>query len=290
MLVMKSARARIMKVRNWSDSMFRIGEFASLNRVSTKLLRHYDAIGLLKPEQIDTDSGYRYYSATQIAVLNRIMALKDLGFSLTEISGLLKENLSAEEMIGILKSRQNQIRKAIAAENERLGRIDRLVILFKQEVGMMNYDIVVKPVEGFRVASLRGIIGHYGEQGPLWEKLGEHLRKHHAKIMPGCFVTYYGEIEGRGIDAEVVEPIDRDIPAGDGIKVELLPDVEKMAAVVHKGPYESLNIAYAAITRWMEENGYRITGQVREIYLKGDWDSDNSNEYVTEIQLPVTKD
>jgi len=269
--------------------MFRIGEFARLNRVSAKLLRYYDEIGLLKPEQIDGFTGYRNYSAAQIPTLNRIIAFKDLGFSLSEISGLLRNNLSSEEMIGILKSRKVQIEKSIDDEKGRLDRLEKLITLFNQEVESMNYDIVIKEVDSFRVASLRGVMKDYSDQGQMWEELVAHIEKYNAKILPGCFVSYYGELDENGIEAEVFEPIDRSIPSTDRIKVHFMPAVEKMACLVHQGPYENLKLAYVAITGWIEDNGYRIIGNEREIYLKGEWNSDSPEEYVTEIQFPVEK-
>ena len=67
--------------------MFTIGDFARHGRVSVRMLRHYDAIGLLRPARVDPASGYRYYAADQLARLNRIIALKDLGFTLATGAG-----------------------------------------------------------------------------------------------------------------------------------------------------------------------------------------------------------
>ena len=69
--------------------MFTIGEFARLAGVSVRTLRHYDDIGLLRPVTVDPDTGYRGYSAEQLGRLNRVMALKDLGLSLTQARRLL---------------------------------------------------------------------------------------------------------------------------------------------------------------------------------------------------------
>ena len=70
--------------------MLTIGDFARHGRVSVRMLRHYDAIGLLRPAHVDPRSGYRFYSADQLARLNRVIALKDLGFTLAEIRELLE--------------------------------------------------------------------------------------------------------------------------------------------------------------------------------------------------------
>lgn len=69
--------------------MFRIGEFSKIAQVSGRLLRYYDEIGLLSPQSIDPETGYRYYSARQLPRLNRILVLKELGLSLEHIAHLL---------------------------------------------------------------------------------------------------------------------------------------------------------------------------------------------------------
>jgi DNA-binding transcriptional MerR regulator len=81
--------------------MFSIGEFARHGRVSVRMLRHYDAIGLLRPASVDSDSGYRFYQAGQLAELNRIIALKDLGFTLGQVQAILAEQVSAAELRGM---------------------------------------------------------------------------------------------------------------------------------------------------------------------------------------------
>ena len=69
--------------------MFKIGEFSKLSRISIRMLRHYDEIGLLVPEETDPWTGYRRYAAAQLMTANRITALRGLGFSLAETAALL---------------------------------------------------------------------------------------------------------------------------------------------------------------------------------------------------------
>ncbi len=61
--------------------MFSIGDFAKHGRVSVRMLRHYDGIGLLRPAHVDPHSGYRSYTGEQLVRLNRVIALKELGFT-----------------------------------------------------------------------------------------------------------------------------------------------------------------------------------------------------------------
>lgn len=76
--------------------MFKIGEFSKMTQVSARMLRHYDKLGLLQPNVVDRFTGYRYYTLEQIPQLNRLLALKDLGFSLNEIAHLLSTQVSVE--------------------------------------------------------------------------------------------------------------------------------------------------------------------------------------------------
>ena len=90
------------------------------------------------------------------------------------------------------------------------------------------------------------------------------------------------------VDAEIIEPIVGDLDGNDRIKVRNLESVEQMACVVHKGSYQTISFAYNTLTKWIQENGYTISGPQRELYLKGEWDSESAEDYITEIQVPVT--
>src|SRR5687768_5423037 len=104
--------------------MFKIGEFSQLSRVSVRMLRHYDQLGLLKPSRTDNFTNYRYYSADQLPRLNRILALRDLGFSLEQIGNLLDEELPAEQLMGMLKLKRAEIEQQMQVEQLRMARLE----------------------------------------------------------------------------------------------------------------------------------------------------------------------
>lgn len=104
--------------------MYSIGEFARHGRVSVRMLRHYDAIGLLRPACVDPGTGYRFYQAGQLAELNRIIALKNLGFTLQQVEAILAEKVSVAELRGMLRLRRAEIRAQIGAETTRLARVE----------------------------------------------------------------------------------------------------------------------------------------------------------------------
>jgi DNA-binding transcriptional MerR regulator len=90
--------------------MLKIGEFSKFGQVSVKTSRYYDSLGLLTPQMIDPITGDRYYSFDLLPRLNRILALKEFGFSLEQIDQLLNNDLTAEQLRGMLRLKQAEIR------------------------------------------------------------------------------------------------------------------------------------------------------------------------------------
>jgi DNA-binding transcriptional MerR regulator len=136
--------------------MFSIGEFARHGRVSVRMLRHYDAIGLLRPASVDAASGYRFYQASQLAELNRIIALKDLGFTLHQVQAILAEQVSAAELRGMLKLRRAEIHAQIEAETARLARVEARLLTIEDEARVPVDGVVIKRLAPVRVGELTG--------------------------------------------------------------------------------------------------------------------------------------
>ena len=280
--------------------MIRIGDFSKLSRVPVKTLRYYDEVGLLKPVEVDAFTGYRLYEYSQLSTLNRILALKELGFSLEEIGHLLDDDLSAEQMRGMLKLREAEARQRMQQEAERLERIEVRLRQIEQEKCMSKYEVVIKSAEQIKVASVRDVVPTPPDQGPMWEELGGYLALNHVRPSGACFTLYYDdEFKERDWDLEVCEQIDVDLSdstlapdasAGERIKVRTLPAVDSLACTIHHGPFVTIGEAYNALGQWITDNGYRITGPCREVYLRPQENgSQDDPETVTEIQFPVEK-
>ena len=270
--------------------MFKIGEFSKLSRVTVKTLRYYDTIGLLKPAEVDRFTSYRYYSVDQLPRLNRILALKNLGLSLEQVSQLLDKELSADQLRGMLRLKQAEIQQRVGEEQARLARVAARLRLIEQEGKMPTQEIVIKQVEPLKVAALRDIIPTYGDQGPLWDELVAFMMQHGVESVAPCLTIYYdAEHRERDVDVEVCEPVDASLPDHPRIQVRHLPAVEAMASVIHEGSYDDFNETYVALLTWIEANGYRIVGPNREIYLRGPEHGGDPESYVTEVQFPVRK-
>ena len=106
--------------------MLRIGDFARLGGVTVRALRHYEAEGLLNPTHVDEVTGYRSYRFEQLAALDRILALRDLGFSLADV----RELIASDSGVTALARRVRQQRSRVAAEVQRqTSRLRRLEAL-----------------------------------------------------------------------------------------------------------------------------------------------------------------
>ena len=271
--------------------MIRIGDFSKLSCVTIKTLRYYDEMGLLKPVQVDPFTGYRYYEFEQLARLHRILTLRDLGFSLQEITRLLDEGLSSDKMSGMLLLRQSEIKQQMLVENERLQRVENWLRQIEQEEIMSKYDVILKKIEPVRVASVRGVVPTPPDQGSLWEELGAYMGKEKVHASGPCMALYHDkEHKELNWDIEVCEQIADDLKATPRINVYTLPAYEKAACLLYKGPFNNLNEPYEAIMKWMEENGYEIIGPCREVYLASASNGSQTDpNTVTEIQYEVEK-
>src|SRR5215218_1206816 len=163
--------------------MLGIGDFARHGRVSVRMLRHYDAIGLLQPAYVDQVTGYRWYEAAQLARLNRIVALKDLGFTLQQVQSILDEEVSVGELRGMLRLRQAELQTQIAADTARLAQVEMRLQVIEQEGAMPADEVQVKRIPAVRVAELTAIAASFEPEsigpviGPLYDGLRDRLHR-----------------------------------------------------------------------------------------------------------------
>ena len=141
--------------------MFSIGEFARLGDVSARTLRHYDEIGLLRPATVDPDTGYRGYSAAQLGQLNRVMALKELGLSLTQVRQLLG-GVTLDELRGMLALRRAQLEQELQVHRSQLLGIEARLRSIAREDSMPADDIVAKVIPAMGVVAIAGRAPGFG--------------------------------------------------------------------------------------------------------------------------------
>lgn len=271
--------------------MFRIGDFARHGRVSVRMLRHYDAVGLLRPTRVDPATGYRSYDAAQLSRLNRIVALKDLGLTLDQVGRILDESVGVEELRGMLRLRQAELRAQIAADEARLTQVEARLAAIEGEGTMPTDDVQVKSLPAVRVAELTGTAASFEPAsispviGSLYDKLVRRLAA--AGVSPtGPGIAYYVPGGNGGVVVHAAMPVDADPSAGHDFQVVDLPAVEHAATIVHRGSMDDVLPTVQTIARWMDDNGYRSGGASRELYLDCDGPRD---QWVTELQEPVSR-
>lgn len=267
--------------------MFKIGDFSRLTQVTVKALRHYDRLGLLKPDYIDPESGYRYYTSGQAPRLHRILALKDLGFSLEQVGQLIDADLSPMQLRGMLVQKQTEVRGVIAAEQTRLERIEERLRQIEQGPLVARYDVTVKRVPAQRVASIRALLPDYPAVAPLFGELRTYAAQHALTATAWTAIWHDGEYRETDISVEAAFTTADPLPPHPRIQEGTVPAVETMASVLHHGPMLAVGGAHMALFRWMEANEYRLSGPTRTVPLHnvGPENADG----VIEIQYPVER-
>jgi DNA-binding transcriptional MerR regulator/predicted transcriptional regulator YdeE len=270
--------------------MLNIGEFARLGQVSPRMLRHYDEIGLLRPKEVDSQTGYRSYEVAQLGRLHRLLALRDLGFTLDQIRDLLDDDPSVEQLHGMLRLRQAQIEQDVADEQARLRRVEAHLRALEGSIAMSSLDVAVKKTEPIRIAEASGLAPGFGHENlqPMFHRLVPevlgHLNKTNAR--PGIMVAWY---EDPADDGSVVihagfDINDQQVPEADGVRVVELPSI-RVASVIHRGALDNIVDVYEALVGWIEDSGYELAGRSRELYHE--WNDERPELSVTELQIPL---
>ena len=266
------------------DTLYKIGMFAAMNHMTVKTLRFYEEQGLLMPALIHPETGYRYYTLSQMAVLHQISALKQAGFTLEEIAHI---NAGADEEAVLLKKKAELLAK-IADLTRQIAVVDGY--LSKKKTGL-SAPVLIKTIPQTTVAFMQIRLESYDclfdrmpEMGTLMEKAGCE-----CALPEYCFTAYP---EAGYKDADILVDICESVVAakketGD-LRFKTLPEIQA-ACVFHKGSYRTFAESYETVLRYIEENGYEIAGEIRESYIDGVWNKDDESQWLSEIQVPVRK-
>ena len=270
--------------------MLKIGEFSKLSRVSIRMLRHYDEIGLLAPSAIDPFTGYRYYSEEQLPEAGRIAALKDVGFGLAAIGELLRcGDRGALERA--MAARLAELR-ALSAETARRTRmLESYMNRLREDEDIMEYSVSLKTLPERYVASVRMTIPRYEEEGRLWHVLVQETAglKLQADDPCYCSVTFYdGEFKEENVDVEAQKTVRGSYPDTEHVRFKTMPPVT-FASATFQGSYDHISEANAAVAAWVRDNGYAYDGPAFNIYHISPHETQNPEEFVTEVCYPVKK-
>lgn len=273
--------------------MFTIGEFARLGRVSVRMLRHYDSIGLLRPAAVDRHTGYRFYRAEQLRRLNRVIALKDLGLTLDQVRTIVDDAVDVAELRGMLRLRRAELAAQVTADTARLAGIEARLRMIETEGRTSTDDVVLKEIAPVRIAELTAVAPSYASPDispaiqPLYPELFRRLDGAHVRPTGPGIAWYEPSGDGEAVVVHAGVTVDVDPSAARDFAVVDLPAVRTAATIIHHGSMDEVEGSMQVLARWIEENGYRSEGYAREVYL--DYCQDEPEKGVTELQLPVAR-
>ncbi|WP_312719353.1 MerR family transcriptional regulator [Mobilicoccus sp.] len=262
-----------------------IGDFARLGQVSVRMLRHYDAIGLLTPARVDPWTGYRTYAPEQLGALNRIVALRDLGFGLDAIGEIVAGGIDAGQLQAMLRLRQAQIEEDVRVASTRLAAVEsRLRMIEKEKT--VPVDLVLKTLPAQRVAGIRATMTHeefVPRIGEMFGRVADLLAP--TGISLETSVATYDEREA-GVDVFTGHPVPDSVAGAlpDGLVFVDLPG-GRAACGVHLGEMASIGESWQELYRATLDGGHTPAGPCREVYLRSH--PHPQSDWVTELQQPV---
>ena len=261
------------------NTLYRIGMFAAMNRVTVKTLRFYEEQKLLIPAYINFENGYRFYELSQMQVLHKITALKQAGFTLEEIQKL---NNGCDENAILLK-KKSELMSKIADLTKQLSIIE---MYLTEKADTIASPVLIKKIPKVTVAAMKSKIESYDDLFEIMPKMGALMEKNgcECSLPEYCFTNYItttGEI--------IIETCEAVVEAKselENLYFKEFPEVQA-ACIFHKGSYNNLAQSYEQLLKYIEENGYKICGDFRESYIDGVWNKSDESDWLTEIQIPV---
>lgn len=272
--------------------MLSIGEFSNICKVSTKTLRYYAEIGLILPDAINPESGYRYYSIEQLEKMLFINRLKLYYFSLDEIKAILEsEELMEEKLIFALGRKKKDMEQKVQELENTLEQIESDLVNLKQGKSIMSYleDIEVQLVEApnLYLMSIRKMVQEYefaDEYKNCFCNIFQKIQSQNLTISAPPMVLFQSqEFSSLGLDTEFAIPVaeyakgTRDFSPGLCLKTVL------------QGPYSNLPSVYAKQREWAEAQGYESSNALYEVYVTDPSQVVSESELITQVYYPVKK-
>ena len=266
--------------------MLKIGEFSKLSRVSIRMLRHYDDIGLLKPAETDDFTGYRYYREEQLFTIGRITSLKDMGFALADIIKILESYDDKEKMDAFLSEKQKELSKLSQETEYKLMLLETARKRLRKEQ-KMSFDVTVKTIPERYAATVHMVVPHYEDEGMAWNMMGE-CKEPLIPADPCYAIAEFLDDEFKEENVEIVVSmaVKGKYQDTEHVKFKTLPAV-KVASCIIKGNYDQMGEAYATVASWIKANGHKMNGPMFNIYHVSPAQTKNPEEYVTEACFPI---
>ena len=282
--------------------MFKIGEFSKLSRISIRMLRHYDEIGLLVCQYFQRFGldRTRLEAVMVASVVPQVMYT--LTSAIVKYFGkkpiLIDDDVSpgiqyeGEDHLGADRAAQRAaVEASIQEALDRLRLLDTTIERLRKDEKQMNYDVTIKTLPERQVASVRQILPCYDREGDLWHIFVRETALLH--IQDGdpalCISVYHdGEYKEADVDVEIQKTVKGTYPDTEHVKFKTIPPVT-VASATFQGPYRQIGEVNQAVASWVEDNGYAFDGLFFNIYHVSPHETRNPEEFVTEVCYPVRK-
>lgn len=242
--------------------MLTIGDLARTTGVSRRMLRHWEAEGLLTPAVVDPGTGYRRYEAAQAGRVHAIAALRSTGFSLVAIGDLLDPGLTTARLLGTLREREHELVGRIADDETALAQVRARLRSIEEGLLMTRHTLQLHPLPALRLAGLRADVADETEIGHAVRTLDAALRER-APGTPAVVVRTYDPAPDDGpITVGVaIEIDDGDPPAG--LDLTVVPALDRGASIVYDGAVANEGDAWLALDAALEPHGLVTAGPYR---------------------------
>jgi DNA-binding transcriptional MerR regulator len=277
--------------------MLKISEFSRLSQVTIKTLHYYDKLSLLKPAHIEEPSGYRFYTVDQLSRIHRIMALKEMGLSLEQIGLILDQDLSVEQIRGMLRLKQAEIQEQINSEQKRLSLVEFRLRMIEAEVNFPELDVVIKRLGPLRVLSM--FVEKRHQMGPMVKIVRNAIEAGDIKYAGFSIDLLHGGDHGHEIKLpdsphEIIlvvgdDQIEDVQLKGQGImKLRNEPAIETAATLIIEGEErDARHEKIVLLQRWAVAHGYKLGDRLRVFHHRGPLETLDRAEWVSELQLAI---
>lgn len=269
---------------------FTIGEMAKMHNIAESTLRYYDEKGIFHPSIIDPQTNYRYYTIDQFSLLDTIKFLRQLNIPLKEIKKYIDER-NPSYALNLLEKQQEMMLKKQREIRYALAKMEHRIYLIREATKVKAKKMVIKEIPQRKITAIAIAPNTTDDMFDYYIHL---LQKNMKQIDNSLFSGDIGVTVDKNALIQnnfqaynsafiLLEYMPFQVHGSDEIKAGIF------ACTYHLGPYEETDETYKKLMNYINQEGYEISGDSIEIGLI-DWSvTENPQEQVTEIQIPVKK-
>lgn len=287
------------------STMLSIGDLARRTGVSVRMLRHWDAIGLVRPAVVDEDTGYRWYATSQVGRVQAVVTLRELDFSLVQCGTLLDDQLAARDLADALQSRHDELSERIAADTRRLAEVRRRLRSIEEGRTMTLKNLRLGPLPELHVIQARTAVadtaGIAGAIEPLQAALDAAITTLTAvpdgpELGAERVHTFYGHLDSQSVEVAVAAALPDGIdPARltglpEDVEIARIPAIVRGARVELHGDDLGVGDAWRLLDEALAGRGLASYGLYRRVLRGQDAASHaaaGTGAVTAELQCPV---